>query len=220
MKTNLELMLCVLAALIAVAASDPARDLVPLPSPRFAPPPSGVLFADDFSRGLGAWKADRESVWTIRRGLLRADLPDRKQERSFLYAGSEDWTDYSLDFDVCAVRGVDKGAALRVVADQGIAIDLRGPGYQDVLLHRRQWPLGKARVLNANGVWHHVRITAQGHRYRVWVNAVLVLDRLDGKKAYPRGRIALAAYAGGVGQCTVYYDNVVVTRLDERVAAE
>jgi hypothetical protein len=107
-------------------------------------------------------------VWSIRKGLLRADLPDRKQERSFLYAGSEEW----------------------------------------------KWLLGKAPALNANGVWHHVRIAAEGHRYRVWINGAQVLERSDGKKARPRGRIALAAYAGGVGQCTVYYDNVVVARLD------
>ena len=89
-----------------------------------------------------------------------------------------------------------------------------GPGNQNLLLHRREWPLDKAIVLTANGTWHHVRIAAQGHRYRIWVNGALVLDRTDGKKSRPRGRIALAAYAGGVGQCTVYYDNVVVTRID------
>ena len=122
------LMLCALAAGLAVGSSDPIRNFVPVPGPRFNPPKSGVLLSDDFSRGLGAWKPDRDDVWSIRQGLVRADLPDRKQERSFLYAGSEDWTDYALDFDVCAVRGVDKGAAVRVEADHGIGIDLRGPG--------------------------------------------------------------------------------------------
>jgi Domain of Unknown Function (DUF1080) len=205
--------LCVLAMLVT-GASDPVREVVPSPGPRFEPPKSGVLFADDFSHGLGDWQADHEGVWSIRKNLLRADLPDRKQERSFLYGGSEEWTDYALDFDVCAIRGVDKGAAVRVQGDHGIGVDLRGPGYQDVLLHRREWRLGKARVLNANGVWHHVRIEALGHHYRVWVDQALVLDRTDGKKARRQGRIALAAYAGGVGECTVFYDNVIVTRIE------
>ena len=65
-------------------------------------------------------------------------------------AGSPDWTDYALDLDVCAMRGADKGLAVRVAEGQsGIAVDLRGPGYEDVILNRREWPMGKARAINA-----------------------------------------------------------------------
>jgi hypothetical protein len=45
----------------------------------------------------------------------------------------------------------------------------------------------------------------------VWVNGALAIDRSDSRRARSNGRIALAAYTGGVGECTVYYDNVVVT---------
>ena len=41
----------------------------------------------------------------------------------------------------------------------------------------------------------------------------LVLDQGDLRRSSPRGRIALAAYSGGDGHCTVYYDNVAVTAL-------
>ena len=207
--------LVVAAALTTTVVDDPARNAVPPPCPRRPAPSGTVLFSDDFAKSaLDRWDADREQVWRPLRGLLRADLPDRKQEHSFLYAGSESWTDYALEVDVCAMRGVDKGVVVRVEKESGIGVDLRGPGYQDVLLHRKEWPLGRARVANANGVWHHVRVEARGHRYRVWVDQKLVLDREDGKRSRPRGRIALAAYTGGVGECTVYYDNVVVTTLD------
>lgn len=201
------------AALLALGMSnDPARNVVPPPAPRFDPP-GDALFSDDFSRGIDGWSPDRKGVWQVKRGMLHAELPDQKQERSFCYAGSEDWTDYAVDLDVCMMRGVDKGVAVRVAGEYGIAVDLRGPGYQDVLLHRREWSLGRATVPNANGVWHHLRVEARGHVYRVFVNGDLRLEREDGRKARPRGRIALAAYTGGVGQCTVWYDNVVVTSL-------
>jgi hypothetical protein len=209
---NLAAALLGLAVLAVSPPADPVRQMLPLPGPRFSPPDSGVIFSDDFSHGLEAWQPDRDGVWSVRHGLLRADLPDRKQERSFLYAGDSSWTDYTLAFDVCGIRGVDKGGVVRIEGEQGIAADLRGPGYHDLLLQRNQWPLGRAKVVNANGVWHHVQIEAHGHRYRVWVDGALVLDRQDGHHARPRGRIALAAYTGGVGECTVYYDNVVVTR--------
>lgn len=199
--------------LVGGAPEDAARSAQPPPSPRFAPPAAGVLFSDDFSDGLGKWQSDHPSVWTIRRGMLRAELPDEKQMRSLTYAGSESWTDVALDLDVCMMRGVDKGAVVRVEGDQGIGVDLRGPGYQDVVMYRREWPLGKASVPNANSVWHHLRIEARGHRYTVYVNGEQKLDREDGRRARPQGRIALPAYTGGVGQCTVYYDNVIVTAL-------
>jgi hypothetical protein len=55
----------------------------------------------------------------------------------------------------------------------------------------------------------------------VWVNGEQKLDKTDGRaesrgdphSAKNFGRIALPAYTGGSGQCTVYYDNVVVTAL-------
>ena len=190
---------------------DPTRDALPLPGPRFRPPDQGVLFADDFSHGLQAWTPDRDGVWSIRAGMLRGDLPDVPQQRAFVYAGSQHWTDYAVDLDVCGIRGVDKGIAVRVQGESGVGVDLRGPGYHDVLLYQGKIPLGQRRIDNGNGMWHHLRVEARGPRYRVWVNGTLVLDRKDRRNAHPEGRIALAAYTGGVGQCTLYFDNVVVT---------
>jgi hypothetical protein len=202
-----------LAALLALgAAPDPERTAAPPPGPRFAPPPD-ALFADDFSGGMGRWTASEAGVWSVTRGMLRADLPDERQRHAFVYAGSPGWTDYAVDLDVCMMRGVDKGVVVRVEGESGIAVDLRGPGYQDVLMHRREWPMGRARAVNGNGVWHHLRVEASGHRYRVYVDGALALDREDGRRARPQGGIALPAYTGGGGRCTVYYDNVVVTPL-------
>ena len=220
------LLLCVgvsigFAALSRAAGSeDPERDAPPPPSPKPLQAHDEVLFSDTFSGPrLKGWKTDREGVWSVRGGVLRADLPDNRQEHSFLYAGSADWTDYAVDLDVCAMRGADKGVAVRVVeGSSGIAVDLRGPGYQDVILNRREWPMGKARTINGNTMWHHLRVEARGHRYRVFVNGNLAIDKTDSKRSREKGGIALAAYTGGVGECTVYYDNVVVTSLEDKAA--
>ncbi len=66
---------------------------------------------------------------------------------------------------------------------------------------------------NATGGWHHLRIEARGHRYRVFVNGRLVLDRRDRVRAHASGGIALAAYTGGAGECRVCFANVRVTAL-------
>ena len=113
------------------------------------------------------------------------------------------------------LRGVDKGAVVRVSRGSGIGVDLRGPGYDDVLLRHREWPLGRATVPLANGVWHHLRLEARGHRYSVWVDGAHMLTRKDMMHLHATGHIALATYTGGIGECEVWYAHVRVTTLAE-----
>jgi hypothetical protein len=183
-----------------------------LPPPPVPPASSAVLFAERFE-DLDAWRPDREGVWSAARGVLSAQLPDKPQERSFIYAGSVDWRDYAVDLDVYQSRGADKGLLVRVQGDVGIGVDLRGAEYQDVLVYRREVPLGRAKVPNPDRQWHHLRVEARGNRYSVFVDGRLVMrchDKLPGAR---RGQIALPAYTGGKGACSVFYANVVVTSL-------
>jgi len=201
--------------LLGAAYEDDTRYAMPSSPPRLHKPNGTVLFVDDFSgRTLDGWSSDREGVWSLWRGMLRADLPDQKQLRSLIRAGDTAWTDVAVDLDVCMMRGVDKGVVVRVKGDAGLGVDLRGGGYQDVVMYQREWPMGRARAMNANGTWNHLRVEARGNRYLVFVNGELKIDRVDGRNARPAGRIALPAYTGGYGQCTVYYDNVVVTAIE------
>lgn len=173
-----------------------------------------VLSANFQSAGLPAgWTVDRPGVWSVRNGRLHARLPKKKQEKSFAWFGHESWKDYQLDFDVIGLRGVDKGLAVRAQGDEGIGIDLRGPGYDDIVMYRGYAQLGKAAVRNENGKWHHVRVVVRGGRYQVYVNHQLKIDYLDEKNERPAGRIALAAYTGGNGENEVAFDNVVVRAL-------
>ena len=199
---------------VSGGAPDPTRFATPPPGPRFAPPAQGVLFADDFSQAdLARWAPDKPGVWTVWRGMLRADLPDEKQLRSVNYFGDSAWSDVALDLDMCMMRGVDKGAVVRIQGTLGVGVDVRGGSYQDVLMYLGALPMGRAAVTNANGTWNHLRIEAKGNRLRVFVNGALVIEKPEAKSARPTGRMALPAYTGGMGQCTVYYDNVVVTAL-------
>ncbi len=180
-------------------------------SPRFEKP-KDTLFTDDFSSGLSDWKPDKDGVWEVERGVLRARLPDEKQQRSFLRTGKPDWTDYAVDLDVCMTRGADKGVAVRVEGEEGVAVDLRGPAYHDVLLHRGMKRLGDAKVQNPNGEWHHIRLEVRGTRYVVFVNQKKLIEAEEFERK--SGGIALAAYTGGAAKCTVYYDNVAVSKLE------
>lgn len=196
-----------------VAAADGTRNALPPPSPAFKAP-AGALFADDFQAPtLARWRSDRDGVWTLRHGMLRAELPDRRQAHAMLFAGDSTWRNYAVEFDVCGMRGVDKGVVVRVRGSRGLGIDLRGPGYHDLRLHMNELPVGRAFVENGNGVWQHVRVEIRGSRCRIVVNGEEVINRLIPLRPPPSGGIALAAYTGGVGECTVFYDNLVVTPL-------
>lgn len=204
----------VVLALAALAMAGDDRGIPPVPAFPGAGQGPQPLFASDFRDGLHGWRFDRPGWWSSGGAALCAVLPERKQVHSLATAGSPDWTDYALDLDLCGVAGVDRGAAVRSEGRKGIGVDLRGPPYDDLLLHRDHVELGRARVANANRRWHHLRIEARGNRYRVFVNGALVLDRVDRGRAHPCGGIALAAYTGGVGQCRVCFANVRVTPLD------
>jgi Domain of Unknown Function (DUF1080) len=206
---------------VKAAQSDPLRVPAQSPSPHFTRPVNALL-VDDFSDAhLAGWTADRAGVWTVQDGMLCAQLPDGKQQHSFLYAGDSTWIDYVVDFDVCGMRGVDKGCAVRVTpAKKGLGVDLRGPGYDDLKLYVMQFPVGSASVPNRNGTWYHIRIEIRGRdRCKVAIDGNLVVDRKVHPSAPARGGIALSAYTGGVGSCTVYYDNVVVTPLTQSTPA-
>jgi len=209
------------ATLLLAGATDETRYAIPPTPPKLHKPAQNVLFADDFSGDLTKSTPDQKGVWSLWHGMLRADLPDQKQLRSIIVAGDTAWTDVAVDLDVCMMRGVDKGVVVRVMGESGTGVDLRGGSYQDVVMYQGSWPMGRATTTNANGTWNHLRVEARGSRYRVFVNGEQRLDKNDGRSesrgdphsAKRFGRIALPAYTGGVGQCTVYYDNVVVTAL-------
>jgi hypothetical protein len=208
----------VLTAALAIAvnaASEPARGTAPPAPPKFVRP-AHAMFVDDFTDGsLRGWTADEAAAWSVRDGILCADLPDGKQRHSFLYAGDSSWVDYAVDFDVCGMRGVDKGCAIRVEPGRrGLGVDLRGPGHDDLKLYVNQFPVGGAAFANPNGAWHHIRVEIRGRsNCKVAIDGDMVLDQHLRPPAPARGGIALSAYTGGVGTCTVYYDNVVVTKL-------
>jgi len=174
-----------------------------------------MLFEDAFTDGASPlWAFDRHGVWTVEDGHLRAELPLEKQERSFAFAGSEDWKDYAVDLDVCGLKGADKGVAIRAAGEKkGVGVDLRGGRYHDLVVYRGFELWAHVEAPNVNGTWYHLRIEARRNRYRVYLNGGLKIDFLDESNSRPRGRVALAAYTGGVGACTVLYDNIEVHAL-------
>jgi hypothetical protein len=211
----LVLLALLVASCLSLGAGETPHDTAPPPSPEFKRPPH-ALFADDFSSAnLQGWSCDStNSAWSVRNGMLRGELPDIKQAHSFLLAGDSTWTDYAVDLDICGLRGVDKGVGVRVRGKKGLGVDLRAANYQDVVVYAGRFPVGSGQATSTNGSWSHMRVEIRGNACRVTVDGRVAYDKHLRFHPPAHGGIALAAYAGGVGQCTVYYDNVVVTALE------
>jgi hypothetical protein len=172
-----------------------------------------VLFAADFERGATTGLVfDRDGVWSVVDGRLRAALPERKQLRSLATLAVPVAGDYAVDVDVHGVRGVDKGLVVGLDEGKGIGVDLRSGRYEDLLVYRGFSQLGRTPAPNRNGRWYRLRVEVSDTRMRVFVDKALKLDVAHPGDA-ARGRIALAAYTGGVGECVILFDNIVVTRL-------
>src|SRR5262249_54847987 len=191
-----------------------ARDAAPPPSPEFKRP-ANALFADDFSDStLRAWRPARlATLWAVRGGVRRGGLPDVKQGHSILFVGDSAWPDYPVDVHRVGLRGADKGIGVRVRGKSGLGVDLRGSTYQDVVLYAGKYPVGSGKAENADGTWNHLRIEIRGSSCRVSVGDHVAYDKHPHFKPPRRGGIALAAYAGGLAQCTLYHHNVLVTPL-------
>ena len=57
-----------------------------------------VLFEDDFSNGDGAWTPNREGAWEIVNGVYTQN----QANGTLSYAGSEAWTNYSVEANITA----------------------------------------------------------------------------------------------------------------------
>lgn len=205
--------------MLMVMLASAARANDPRP-PAARPVPGRVLFQDDFAdTSLASWRTDQPGTWQVVHGMLRGSLPDKRQQHSLIEAGSDAWTDIALDVDMCQTRGVDKGVVVHAGNHRGIGVDLRGPGYDDVRVNHREWPIGHAHVVNPNGVWHHLRVEMRGRTCRVLVNGQLAVEAVDHHKGSNAGHVALAAYTGGVAECEVWYAHVRVTALPAPTAA-
>src|SRR5258705_6266107 len=95
----------------ARARLEPRDDPPPAPRPRAVA--GRIMLASDFRQAasLDSLAPDRDGVWSIAHGALRARLPDKKHARSFIYAGSEEWAEYAVELDVWQTRCVDEGLA-------------------------------------------------------------------------------------------------------------
>jgi hypothetical protein len=172
------------------------------------------LFFDGFDGDLSAWQ------WISGAGASISGPDGRYCAVSgglyvggvVVTAGSESWTDYSLEFDVQKASGKQfsvvfryKDASnyylLQLTETARIGLYSRVGGTFSEL--GKPWP---TQVMTP-GMWYHYEIVVQGTSIKVYVDHVLRIDVVD--NSLPAGKIGIGAWSNSVA----YFDNVQVNGL-------
>lgn len=179
------------------------------------------MFTDTFDGGLSQW-THSSGTWTIvPEGLNNVCeiIGGSYVGGVVATAGSEYWTDYSLEFDVKKVSGgyfnvvfryKDSGNhyLLEPSADQiHIALfkKVGGGGYTELASR----PLQNTTP----GTWYHYKIVVQGVSIKIYVDGNLKFDVTDFD--LPEGKIGIGGYAGS----TANFDNVTIMKPNEILVA-
>ena len=130
-------------------------------------------------------------------------------------AGSESWTDYTLEFDVKKASGDYFNVVFRYT-DLGNNYLLE-PSYDEIhiALFKKVGGVGYQELTALRplqdtfpGIWYHYKIVVQGPSIKIYVDDVLKFDVMD--SSLPAGKIGIGGYSGSVA----YFDNVEVMGVD------
>lgn len=128
-------------------------------------------------------------------------------------AGSEFWTDYSLEFDVKKVIAKRFNVVFRYTDLNNYYLLEPSSDCVHIALFRKV-PTGGFIELTAvrplqdtvEGTWYHYKIVVQGSSIKIYVDGVIMFDVVD--VSLPAGKIGIGACALTAGP--VYFDNVRV----------
>lgn len=195
---------------------------------------STIYFSDDFEDGeISDWTSTNGScgsTWKVENRNESNKLGIVIDGDCFTEIAPVSWDqnikDYRLSVDMEFVSGADKNLAFRFTDHASwYDIHLILTGEQDspalVLQHVLNSGIYDNRVTVpnlSNGNTYNVSIEIIGEHIKIFIDNNLVLDYPDAGGRFPTGGIALQASAGlGSSHSEVYFDNVVVSSIDQPV---
>lgn len=128
--------------------------------------------------------------------------------------------DYIVEFDMVLVSGTDHNFAFRYT-DPAHWYDFHVQSPNKLVLQRMLPPLGGSNEIFgdfSNNQTIHFKLIVQGEHlrlYRGMTPGILLVDNFNMGGFFPTGRIALQASAGANPSSETYFDNIVVTSIDD-----
>lgn len=166
------------------------------------------LFNDIFNIDLSQW-TQLSGTWVIvdDSGNNVCSVSDGSHVGGVVAtAGSDGWTNYTLDLDAKKVAGrylyvifryTDQNNHYLLAGGHHITLfrKVGGGGYE------RLTPLGQETFPDQ---WYHYKVVLQGPSIKVYVDGTLQIDIID--NSLPAGKVGIGAYTGSAA----YFDNVQV----------
>jgi len=136
------------------------------------------------------------------------------------------WNNYVFESDISFIIGLDANIAFRYSGRPNF--DWYGyhfliqdtPSNSSIILQRVYNTDIYPNVANyylEHGQTYYIKIIVNGEYIKIFINNVLVLDYPDAGGRFPTGRIALQASVGAISFSEVWFDNIVVTSIDEEL---
>ena len=168
-----------------------------------------VLFEDDFSNGDGAWTPNRDGAW----GIVDGVYTQNQANGTLSYAGSEAWTNYSVEADVRTPSGTS--GTVMLVGRATDAGRYYGAWVNGTLSIQRRYNSGtSAKTLDsmkldmAFSSDHHWRLDFVGQTISLYIDGELKLEHTDTDNAFPNGKSGF-----GTNKTKGFFDNVIVRSL-------
>lgn len=195
-------------------------------------------FSDNFNHNLEGsfplgWKLENDpdrnacrATWKVKDGMVGINITNQFSCTTNIVPSDESWNSlgnsYSFDLDMKFVRGTDHNVAFRFTpstpTNNWYGLHFQSP--KDFVLERIGDGAYSAFVRKdyPNDKTYHIKIVVLESRISVFIDNVLVRDYRSNVDRFPEGKIALRAGTGGDPNSETYFDNIVVTHIDEEVS--
>lgn len=175
-------------------------------------------FRDDFEDGnLDGWRQVNPvapMLWEIANGEL--ECVKKNVESTVIVIGEDDWSDYTIDFDVMLLEDFGQGdvdIVARYIDPMWSNFimfwfgDCIGPPEVNVVRYPEGVRTRKPFAPLELDEWYHIKLEAEGNDFALWLDHEKVLDHTD--KAVKIGSVGL-----GLANYKAHFDNVEISGPD------
>lgn len=175
---------------------------------------AAVLFSDDFEQGSSQWTPIRgPNLWQVNNGRYGAVI-NNGGTILVSAAGSIGVSDYKIDLDMFTVQGEDKNVEFRWRNNNGNATGVHFTNggarfYAHGVNTSNPYPL-------ENNHQYHIQAILNGQNIKFYIDNNLLFDEIDPDYQFQGNeQMVLVVTTGASFPTEVYFDNIVISTLDE-----
>ena len=166
------------------------------------------------------------ATWKVHNGMAGIAIVNQGSCTTNIMPDDAKWNglgdNYIFELDMKFVNGTDHNVAFRFTpsfpSNDWYDLHFQSPG--DFVLERVNPGIYNVFVPQnyPNNQTYHIKIVVNKNNIKVYIDNLLVRDYTSDVDRFPSGRIALRAGTGADPSSETYFDNIVVTNIDDEVS--